>query len=90
MKKKLDKRSCKAIMLGIPKYQSSNNYYMYNVKIRRIISSRNIKWAPFIRPCFYEHLNEVLRLDLIEKYKRKKHSKMMKMKMKMKTILKKI
>ena len=51
-------------MVGIPKYHSSDNYYMYNVDTRKIISSRDIKWAPFIRLSFYEGLNEVLRPDV--------------------------
>ena len=51
-------------MVGIPKYHSSDNYHMYNVKTRRIIISRDIKWAPFIRPSFNEGLDEVLRPDV--------------------------
>ena len=63
MKKKLDKRSYKAIMVGIPKHHSNNNYYMYNVETKRIIISRDIRWAPFTRPSFYEGLDEVIRPD---------------------------
>ena len=43
MKKKLDKQSYKAIMVGIPKHHSNNNYYMYNVETRRIIISRYLR-----------------------------------------------
>ena len=51
-------------MVGIPKYHSSDNYYMYNVETKRIIISIDIKWAPFIRPSFYKSLDEVLRPDV--------------------------
>ena len=37
---------------------------MYNVKTRRSIISRDIQWAPFIRPSFNEGLDEVLRPDV--------------------------
>ena len=61
MKRKLPKRSHKAIMVGIPKHRSRNSYYMYNTKTRRIVISRGIIWAPFVRPNFNEGLDEVLR-----------------------------
>ena len=64
MKKKLDKRCSKAIMVGIPKYNSSDNYHMYNVKTKRIIISRDIKQAPFIRPSFHKGLDNALRPDV--------------------------
>ena len=66
IKKKLDKRSYEAIMVGIPKHHSNDTYYMYKVETRIIILSRDIRWAPFIRPWFYEGLNEVLRPDVIQ------------------------
>ena len=61
MKRKLSKRSFKAIMVGIPKHHSNDNYYMYNPETKRIIISRDIKWAPFERPTFYEGLEEILK-----------------------------
>ena len=64
MKKKLDKGSYKAIMVEIPKYHSSDNYYIYTVETRRIITSRDIKWSPFIRLSFYEGPYEVSRPDV--------------------------
>ena len=67
MKKKLDERNYKAIMVGILKYHSSDNYSMYNIKTRRMIINRYIKWAPFIRPTLFEGLNEVLRPDVNRK-----------------------
>ena len=30
MKQQLSKRSFKAVMVGVPKHHSNNNYYMYN------------------------------------------------------------
>ena len=54
-------------MVGIPKYHSSGKLYMYNIKTRRIIINRDIKQAPFIRPSFYERLDEVLRHREIQK-----------------------
>ena len=52
MKKKLDKRSYKAILVGIPKYHSIDNYCTYNAETKRIIISRDIKCVPFMRPSF--------------------------------------
>ena len=63
MKKKLDKQSYKAIMVVIPKHHSNDNYYMYNDETRRIIISRDVRWAPFTRLSFYEGLDEVIRPD---------------------------
>ena len=51
-------------MSGIPKYHSNDNYYVYNVKTRLNIISREIKWAPFMRPSFYKGLDEVLKPDV--------------------------
>ena len=61
MKNKLDEQIYKAIMVGIPKHHSNDNYYMYNVETRRIIISRDIRWALFIRLSFYEGLDEVFK-----------------------------
>ena len=67
MKKKLENQSYKAIMVGIPKHHSNDNYYMYNVETKRIIISRDIRWAPFQRPTFYDGLNEILKdLEVIK------------------------
>ena len=51
-------------MVGIPKHHSNDNYYMYNVETKRIIINRDIRWAPFTRPSFYEDLDEVMRPDV--------------------------
>ena len=67
MKRKISKRSYKAIMAGIPKRHSRNSYYMDNTKTRRIVISRDIKWAPFARPDFNEGLDEVLRPKMNDK-----------------------
>ena len=67
LKKKLDKRSYEAIIVGRPKYHSSDNFCMHNVKTGRIIKSKDIKWAPFIRPSFYEGLDEELKPDVNRK-----------------------
>ena len=60
MKRKLCKRSYKAIMVGILKHHSRDSYYMYNIKAKRIIISRDIIWAPFVRPDFNKGIDEVL------------------------------
>ena len=37
---------------------------MYNVETKRIISSRDIKWAPFTRPSCNKGLDEALKPDV--------------------------
>ena len=64
---KLKNRSYKAIMVGIPKHHSNDNYYMYNVETKRIIISRDIRSAPFTRRTFYEGLDVVIRPDMNRK-----------------------
>ena len=60
MKKKLSKRNFRAIMVGIPRHHSNGNYYVYNSEMKRIIISRDIRWAPFVRQTFYDELEEIL------------------------------
>ena len=48
-------------MVGIPKHHSRDNYYMYNIETKRIVISRDIIRAPFVRPDFNKGLDEVLR-----------------------------
>ena len=61
MKRKLSKRSYKAIMVGIPKHHLRNSYYMYNTETKRIVICRDIIWASFERPDFNKGLDEVFR-----------------------------
>ena len=61
MKQKLSKRSFKVIMVGITRHHSNDNYYMYNPETKRIIISRDISWALFERPTFYDGLEEILK-----------------------------
>ena len=43
------------------KHHANDNYYMYNPETKRIRISRDIKWAPFQWPTFYNGLNEILK-----------------------------
>ena len=63
MKKQFTKRYFKAIMVGIPRHHSYGNYYMYNPETKWIIISRDIRWAPFEKPTFYDELEEILILQ---------------------------
>ena len=67
MKRKLSKRSYKAIMVGISKHHYRNSYYMYNTETRRIVICRDFTWAPFVRPDFNEGFDEVLRPKMNDK-----------------------
>ena len=67
MKRKLSKRSYKAIMVVIPKHHSTNSYYTCNTETRRIVIGRDITWAPFVRPHINEGLDEVWRRKMNDK-----------------------
>ena len=60
IKRKLAKRSFKAFMVGKPKHHGRDSYYMYNPKTRRVIVSRDIQWAPYLRPKFEAEMDGVL------------------------------
>lgn len=60
MKRKLAKRSFKAFMVGKPNHHVRDSYYMYNPKTRKVIVSRDIRWAPFSRPKFEAEMDGIL------------------------------
>ena len=61
IRRKLARRSFKAFMVGKPKNNARDAYYMYNPKTCKVIISRDIQWAPYNRPKFESEMEGILK-----------------------------
>ena len=61
--------------MGIPKQHASDNYYLYNPEMKRIIINRDIRLAPFQWPTFYNGLNEIIKPRILPQQSKKNNDK---------------